>query len=275
MVFTCLNPKCFYRSKVFKSFRALAAHTANSATCSNYMARQRMQSGSTKSRENLITNVHEIAARTNHTNNSIADDSFCFDENEEPPSMNNVMHIDRKHQWTIMLLKILDDINAPDNAFKEIIKWAKEAYDDGYTFDPIGGLSRKNNIAQIRKMYFQSEALLPKIETVNIPHGVPSEIVTFDFVPQLLCLLQNPNLMRPEHLAIDFYDPLLPYQSVNGRLNEALSGSVYQSAYSKFVKDPTKDFFVPIIQWIDRTHITGNERYSLKPYMFTPAIFKE
>jgi len=32
---------------------------------------------------------------------------------------------------------------------------------------------------------------------------------------------------------------------------------------------------VPIIQWIDRTHVTGNERFSLKPYMFSPAIFKE
>jgi hypothetical protein len=33
--------------------------------------------------------------------------------------------------------------------------------------------------------------------------------------------------------------------------------------------------FVPIIQWIDRTHVTGNARFSLKPYMFSPAIFKE
>ncbi len=32
---------------------------------------------------------------------------------------------------------------------------------------------------------------------------------------------------------------------------------------------------MPIVQWIDCTHITGNARFSLKPYMFTPAIFTE
>jgi hypothetical protein len=32
---------------------------------------------------------------------------------------------------------------------------------------------------------------------------------------------------------------------------------------------------VPIIQWFDCTAVTGNDRFSLKPYMFTPAIFTE
>ena len=32
---------------------------------------------------------------------------------------------------------------------------------------------------------------------------------------------------------------------------------------------------MPIIQWIDRTKISGNDRFSLKPYTFTPAIFTE
>ena len=41
------------------------------------------------------------------------------------------------------------------------------------------------------------------------------------------------------------------------------------------VTSPTREFLVPIIQWIDRTYITSDGRVSLKPYMFTPAIFKE
>ena len=42
------------------------------------------------------------------------------------------------------------------------------------------------------------------------------------------------------------------------------------------ITDPsTQQLFVQIIQWIDCTHITGNGRFLLKPYMFTPAIFKE
>jgi hypothetical protein len=54
-----------------------------------------------------------------------------------------------------------------------------------------------------------------------------------------------------------------------------LSGSVYQEVYATFIKNPERELFVPIIQWIDRKHITGNARFSSTPYNFTPAIFTE
>jgi hypothetical protein len=81
--------------------------------------------------------------------------------------------------------------------------------------------------------------------------------------------------MIADNLAIDIKDPLKPYSSPNGTLDEALSGSIYREAYNRHITKPSSQLFVPIIQWIDRTTITGNERFSLKPYMFTPAIFKE
>jgi hypothetical protein len=50
---------------------------------------------------------------------------------------------------------------------------------------------------------------------------------------------------------------------------------VHRNAYADLITDPNSQFFVPIIQWIDRTTVTGNDQYSLKPYIFTPPIFKE
>jgi hypothetical protein len=55
-------------------------------------------------------------------------------------------------------------------------------------------------------------------------------------------------------------------------LGEAISGSVYCKAYNQLIADPEKQLFVPIIQWIDCTSVTGNDCFSLKPYMFIPAI---
>ncbi len=81
--------------------------------------------------------------------------------------------------------------------------------------------------------------------------------------------------MIPENVVLDFQDPLKPYKSCNGLLGEALSGSVYQKAYSRLITNPSCQLLVPIIQWIDCTSVTGNDRFSLKPYMFTPAIFTE
>jgi hypothetical protein len=79
--------------------------------------------------------------------------------------------------------------------------------------------------------------------------------------------------MTAENLLIDIKNPLKPYESPNGRLGDALSGSVYCNAYRCMITDPIQQLFVPIIQWIDCTHITGNGRFSLKPYMVTPEVF--
>jgi hypothetical protein len=74
-----------------------------------------------------------------------------------------------------------------------------------------------------------------------------------------LNLLQNPALMTAEKLAIDPLNPLMPYNSPDGRLGEALSGSVYRNAYARLITNPERQLFVPIIQWIDRTTVTGND----------------
>jgi hypothetical protein len=62
--------------------------------------------------------------------------------------------------------------------------------------------------------------------------GSSSKVIVFDFFPQHLRWLQNPSVMTPENLAInfDFYDPLLCYESPGNVLGEALSGSVYRFA---------------------------------------------
>jgi hypothetical protein len=44
-------------------------------------------------------------------------------------------------KWTIDLLKVLDDMNAPDYAFGDILSWARGAHSANYSFNPPGGLS--------------------------------------------------------------------------------------------------------------------------------------
>ena len=120
-----------------------------------------------------------------------------------------------------------------------------------------------------------AKQFLPSVVKVTTPHGPPRDVIVFDFVPQPLRLLQNPKLMTADNLLIDPMNPLLPYASLQGELGDAISGQVYCDAYKCMITKPERQFFVPIIQWIDRTSVTGNDRFSLKPYMFMPAIFKE
>jgi hypothetical protein len=68
------------------------------------------------------------------------------------------------------------------------------------------------------------------VRTVAAPHGRLCDGITFNFVPQLLELLQNWTILTQDNLLIDVHNPLLPFKSPDGVQGEALSGQVYQDA---------------------------------------------
>jgi hypothetical protein len=181
--------------------------------------------------------------------------------------------VDQK--WTAALLKVMDNINAPDYAFGLLLALVRGASAEEYSFNPQGGLDCACNLAVLVKSIANATQLLPSALSVSCPHSPLCDVVVFDFVPQLLRLLQNPSLMIPENVVLDFWDPLKPYKSCIGLLGDVLSKSVYQKAYSRLITNPSCQLLVPIIQWIDCTSLTGNDRFSLRPYMFTTAILSE
>jgi hypothetical protein len=50
------------------------------------------------------------------------------------------------HEWKVDVLKVLDDMNAPDYAFGNILAWARGASAAHYSFNPPGGLSRSKSV---------------------------------------------------------------------------------------------------------------------------------
>ena len=211
--------------------------------------------------------------------NPFLDDLYASQNNNQPlASANNPCCYNKEMKWTVALLKLVDDLKAPDEAFGKILLWACNAAKDEYSFEPHAGLSRSNNVKNLFDCMENAKYLLPSVSavpTTELANGPTIDVISFDFVPQLLSLLQNRSIMTQENVLIDFADPFAPYTSPNNCLEEAISGNVYKDAYKRLVTDPSRQLFVPIIQWIDRTHVTGNDRFTLKPYMFTPAIFKE
>ena len=107
------------------------------------------------------------------------------------------------HKWTISLLKILDNMNAPNHAFESIIKRACNAHADGYSFYPNGGQSRIHNVHVLFKSVANAQRLLPSVISVAVPHGAPCNEIANEFAPQLLNLLQNPAVVTAENLLID------------------------------------------------------------------------
>ena len=201
------------------------------------------------------------------------DDNYCLpnalvnhEYDAEAPSFPSNFIYTTDQKWTVSLLKILDKANAPDYVFGDILEWGRSASAQNYSFNPVGGLSRSKNVDSLVNSVQNGNKLLPFVRRVMVPHGPPSDVICFDFVPQLLSLLQNPTIMTAENLAIDIDNPLKPYASQGNILSEALSGSVYHKAYNRLITNPSTQLFVPIIQWIDRTHVTGNARFSLMDF---------
>jgi len=133
-------------------------------------------------------------------------------------------------KWTVALLKIVDDIKATDGAFGKILLWAREAASAQYSFYPQGGMSRNKNVENLVNYMENAKHLLPSVYTVPImeeANGPAMDVIAFDFVPQLLSLLQNRE---------------------------------YKDAYRRLITDLKRQLIVPIIQWVDRTHVTGDSR---------------
>jgi hypothetical protein len=201
--------------------------------------------------DDIQTHTHNITDKPDDT-----EDCVCPTEAD---TIQFMFSTDQK--WTILLLKILDNMNAPNYAFKSILKWACNAHADRYPFYPNGGQLRINNIDVLFKSIANTQRLLPSVISVAVPHGGPCDVIVYEFAPQLLNSLQNSAVMTAANLLIYIQNPLKPYESPNKRLGNALSGSVYCNAYCCMTTDPTQQLIVPIIQWIDRTHIIGNGRF--------------
>jgi hypothetical protein len=74
--------------------------------------------------------------------------------------------------------------------------------------------------------------MLPHLESIELPDLLPCmksmNVICYDFVPQLLSILQSKKMMKEgNNLVLDPNNPLATYKPPDNRLGEALSGSVY------------------------------------------------
>ena len=71
------------------------------------------------------------------------------------------------HKWTVDVLKVLDDMNAPDYAFGNILAWARGASAAHYSFNPPGGLSRSKIVDLLFDVMPNVRQLLPTIVPIT------------------------------------------------------------------------------------------------------------
>ena len=106
--------------------------------------------------------------------------------------------------------------------------------------------------------------------------NIPTDVIHFDFNQQLLSLLEDEDLMQQENLVIDPDDPFgEPPQRQPGEPFECHHAQRYAQIREEMINDPTKEVALPIILYIDKTHIDRGGRFTLEPVIFTLSIFNE
>ncbi len=176
------------------------------------------------------------------------------------------------------LLKLITEMNVHNNAFKDIMEWAKDAFRTGYQFNPKATkyqsqISQMENYSNLKSIHPQTKDVHLQNHNTNSTDTTPLKVVCCDFACMLISLLQDKNINRKENLVINKEDYFSVYVSKNGKLGEVNSGLWYENAYTMMVEDPNKNFLLPIIFAMDKTTTSSTACMSIYAVMFTTTIF--
>jgi hypothetical protein len=103
------------------------------------------------------------------------------------------------------LMYLLDAMECPDYGFKATMEWAHKCFEAGFDFNP----KSKTRLGNLNWMYdalHNAEQMLPHLEPIELSDPLPNmksmNVICYDFVPQLLSILQNPKMMVGNNLLL-------------------------------------------------------------------------
>ena len=173
------------------------------------------------------------------------------------------------------LLKLMDDAHAPHFLYQDVLNWAKEAKQFGYDFRPKR-TTRRAQIKHVEKLA-QLQFCRPETIPLTLPgDGVVVPVTRFPFINMLYSLLSDPGLVSDlSNLDVNPNNPFGKYESEGDYLTTVNSGAWYQTAYKNLIKDPEKDFLLPICFACDETKLSKTGKTGCWPLLFTTTIFNQ
>jgi len=197
----------------------------------------------------------------------------------EPCDFEPISHgyLERVQTYLLVLMKRFQCPLEPYDAIMDCAEFATSEPSFDFRRGPVGNKRGSVVAALTKKMGM--EGLRPFVSEVVVPtHAKPVEIVRFRFSHALDSMFSDRSLMKPPNLVINQpssgKDPYALYESPGNLLNKVHSGSSFQNAYWYKIKDPSCQFLIFLIFFIDKTGIDGMQRFGLEPLRFTPSIFK-
>jgi len=186
------------------------------------------------------------------------------------PSPDNPMSKELKYK--LELLQMLEKASVSPTMFNSIWKWAQKGVHQKISF-------KDSTLNAVHKEIDQRYDLtpVPTPQTFKLPESlVKIGLNISKFKDLVYDLLTDPELMKDENLLFHNDDPFSPppdwepevYMDIN-------DGYVYRNAYQLYIKVPGRQVLMPIILFIDKTHLDVKGRLCLEPVYLTLGIFKK
>jgi hypothetical protein len=147
------------------------------------------QSGSLTDDNSIASAEESFGSEESFGNNVFADDTT-----ESPVESDYSCFTTTSQHCVTSLMYFLDAMECPDYGFKAILEWAHKSFEAAFDFN----LKCKTYLGNLNWMYdalHNAEQMLPHLEPIKLLDPLPNvktmNVICYDFVPQLLSILQN------------------------------------------------------------------------------------
>jgi len=165
------------------------------------------------------------------------------------------------------LLFTLRRSSAPLLLYNKIRSWLKKSLNIE--------IPTRSNVIKYFMLRYDLQKLWPKRKAVYLPgKRKKSLMVIHDAEAALKSLFANPVLMQQKNLNIDLRDPHKA-PSVTDKLDDVVSGSVYQMGWQRYCSDGEKKVPAFVTPFLDSSPLDMHGHISLEPCPVTSTIFKE
>lgn len=173
------------------------------------------------------------------------------------------------------LYEMLTSSGAPAYLFDDIQSWAYK-HSSKLFLSNSPRLQRRNKFVRnmASKVYGNvfADQMKPSVKVLKLPSQNTIEVVVCSFKAQLVSLLTDRRLMKPENLLLDERNPFA--EVPDGILSELNTGWWYKETRDEICTNPNKHVLLPIIIFLDASNIDKNGRLQVNPMTFTLGIFK-
>ena len=189
-----------------------------------------------------------------------------------------------KHDAALVsLMMLLRKAGCPKYLYNSILAWSSDTYSrcgPGFFLDNHS--KRKTFIEKFsskgfnypKAKFFPVPMEFTQKQGVVVPESEKS-ITTpvFDLISQLQRVLQDPDATKKENTILDDDDPYRPYVP-NKHIQNIQDGEVFRKTVEKYRDDPDA-FVVGLVCYMDKTHATGDGRYTSEPVVMVPSFLTE